>query len=129
MSITAPIVVDDASGDDVTYARVGGDVGSSRFINVASNLAEPSLFEIKHNQSGSGAGIIDRHLVSLKSTIAATPLPVQLTVNFTVAVPRNAAVTSQMIYDACANVIDFVSAGGLATLTTTTIDSLLRGET
>jgi hypothetical protein len=129
MSISSPIVVDDASGDDVTFARVGGDTSSSRFIDVASNLAEPGLFEIKHNQSGSGATVVDRHLVSLKRTVAATPLPVSLTVNLTIAVPRNAAVTNQMVYDAVANVIDFVSAGGLATLTTTAVDSLLRGET
>jgi len=129
MSIATPIIVDDASGDDVTFARVGGDTSSSRFIDVASTLSEPGLFEIKHNLQGSGASVIDRHLVSLKRTIAASPSPVSLTVNFTIAVPRNAVVTNQMVYDAVANVIDFVSAGGLATLTTTTVDSLLRSET
>jgi len=129
MSITSPIVVDDASGDDITYARVGGDTTSSRYIDVASTLSEPGLFEIKHNVQGTGASVIDRHLVSLKRTVVASPVPVSLTVNFTVAVPRNAVVTNQMVYDAVANVIDFVSAGGLATLTTTTIDSLLRSET
>jgi len=129
MSITSPIVVDDASGDDVTFARVGGDTSSSRFIDVASSLAEPGLFEIKHNLQGSGAATIDRHLVSLRRTVAASPAPVSLVVNFTIAVPRNAVVTAQMVYDAIANVIDFVSAGGLATLTTTTVDSLLRSET
>jgi len=129
MSISTPIVVDDASGDDVTYSRVGGDTTSSRFIDVSSTIAEPGLFEIKHSVNGSGAQLVDRHLVSLKRTVATTPLPVSLVVNLTIAVPRNAVVTNQMVYDACANVIDFVSAGGLATLTATTIDSLLRGET
>lgn len=129
MSITTPIVVDDASGDDITFARIGGDVSTSRFIDVTSTMSEPNLFEIKHNVQGSGASVIDRHLVSLKKTVSASPLPVSLVVNLTIAAPRNAAVTNQMVYDCVANVIDFVSAGGLATLTTTTIDSLLRSET
>lgn len=129
MSISSPIVVDDASGDDITFARVGGDIFSSRFIDVASTLAEPNLLEIKHQQQGSGNNVTDRHLVSLKHTVSASPAPVTLVTNFTVSVPRNAAVTPQMIYDSVANVIDFVSGGGLATLTTTAVDSLLRNET
>jgi len=129
MTISNPIVVDDASGDDVTFNRIGGDTSSSRFIDVTSTLAEPNLIEIKHQTSGSGGSAVDRHLVSNKHTIAATPAPVSLVVNFTIQVPRNAAVTNQHVYDACANIIDFVSAGGLATLTTTAIDGLLRGET
>lgn len=129
MSLGTTIVVDDASGDDVTYNRIGGDISTSRYIDVASTLSEPGLLEIKHNTTGNGAAVTDRHLVSLKRTVAASPAPVSLVVNFTVATPRNAAVTNQMVYDAVANVVDFISAGGLATLTTTAIDSLLRSET
>lgn len=129
MSLTTPIVVDDASGDDVTYTRMGGDTTSSTFIDVTSDTAEKGLIVVKHQTQGNGVAKIDRHLVSLVRTVAATPAPVSLTCNFTIAVPQNAAVTSQMIYDGVANLIDFMSAGGLATLTTTTIDSLLRSET
>jgi hypothetical protein len=129
MSITAPIVVDDASGDDVTYSKRGSDVSSSQFIDIASTLSEPGLFEIRHQSQGQGAGAIDRHLVSLKRTVNASPSPVTLTVNFTMAVPRNAVVTNQMVYDGVANVLDFIMAGGLSTLTTTNIEALLRSET
>jgi|SwirhirootsSR3_FD_contig_31_24166268_length_1451_multi_3_in_0_out_0_2 hypothetical protein len=129
MSLSTTIVVDDASGDDVTYNRMGGDTTSSTFIDVTSDTAEKGLITIKHQTQGTGAAKIDRHLISLVRTVAAVPAPVSLTCNLTIACPQNAAVTSQMIYDGVANLIDFVSAGGLATLTTTTIDSLLRNET
>jgi hypothetical protein len=34
-----------------------------------------------------------------------------------------------MVYDGVANVLDFIMAGGLSTLTTTNIEALLRSET
>lgn len=129
MSITSPIVVDDASGDDVTYTKIGGDTSSSSFVDLASTQAEKGLIQIKHGSTGKGAAVVDRHLVSLTRTVSATPAPASFTINLTIAADRNVAVTNQMIYDGVANVIDFVSAGGLATLTTTTIDALLRSET
>lgn len=129
MSITSPIVVDDASGDDVTFSRQGGDSSSSRFVDLASLPGLPRLIEIRHQVTGAAGARVDRHVISLKETLQTSPTLVQLTVNFSIAASQNSLVTSQKVIDACANVIDFVSAGGLATLTTTNIEAVLRGET
>jgi len=129
MSLTSPLVVDDASGDDVTFNRIGSDLSSAKFVDITSNQAESRSILVKHGSTGKGSAIVDRHLVSYISVVPATPAPATLTINFTVAADRNVAVTNQMVYDGVANLIDFISAGGLATLTTTTIDALLRSET
>lgn len=129
MSITNPIVVDDASGDDVTYNRLGGDTSSSRFIDLASPPGLPRTLEIRHQVTGANGSKVDRHVVSIKRTLATSPTLVQSVVNLSIAMPQNVLATSALITDDVANVIDFISAGGLATLTATTIDSVLRGET
>jgi hypothetical protein len=129
MSLTSPLVVDDASGDDVTFNRIGSDLSSAIFVDVTSTQAEKRSIRVAHTSTGKGAAVVDRHLVSYQTVVPATPAPAALTINFTIAGDRNVAITSQMVYDGVANLIDFISAGGLATLTTTTIDALLRSET
>jgi hypothetical protein len=125
---TATQTLDDASGDDITYVLVKQDGTGSVRLNSATTLALPENLSIKHSVSGKGSAAVDRHLVQIVKTISASPEPVVLTVNFTLAVPRNSAVTSQIVYDAIAPLIDFLMSGGLTTLTTTNIDGLLRGE-
>lgn len=125
---TATQTLDDASGDDITYALVTQDATGTRRLNVATTMALPEYLSIKHSVNGKGKSAVDRHLVSLTKVVDSTPEPVTLTVNFTLAVPRATAVTSQIVYDAVAPLIDFLMSGGLSTLTTTNIDGLLRGE-
>lgn len=122
------ITVDDASGDDVSYALVNQDSTGSRRLDVASTLAAPGLLSIKHSVSGKGKAAVDRHLVQLSRTITSSPQDAVLIANFTLAVPRDTVVTSQIVHDTVANLLDFLMNGELATLTTTNIDSLLRGE-
>jgi hypothetical protein len=125
---TATQTLDDASGDDITYALVRQDGNGTTRLDTATTLAAPAYLSIKHSTSGKGKAAVDRHLVQIARTVDSTPEPVQLVVNFTLAVPRDSVVTAQMVYDAVANIIDFISAGGLTSLTTTTVDGLLRGE-
>lgn len=122
------IVVDDASGDDISYALVNQDATGSRRLDVASTLAAPGLLSIKHSVSGKGKAAVDRHLVQLSRTITSSPQDAVLIANFTLAVPRDTVVTAQIVYDTVANIFDFLMSGGLTTLTTTNIDALLRGE-
>jgi hypothetical protein len=60
--------------------------------------------------------------------VADSTTEAQLTVNFTVAVPRNALITDQIVFDQVANMLDFLMTGGLTTLTTTNVQKLIRGE-
>lgn len=122
------LVVDDASGDDVSYALINQDSSGSRRLDVASSLALPNLLSIKHSVTGKGSQAVDRHLVQISRTVASTISPVSLVANFTLAVPRDTAVTSSIIHDTVANLLDFLMNGDLATLTTTNIDALIRGE-
>lgn len=126
--LSATLTLDDASGDDVSYVLVRQDGTGTMRLDSGTTLAAPSYLSVKHSTNGKGAAAVDRHLVQIAKTVDATPDPVQLVVNFTLAVPRNSAVTNQMVYDVVANICDFLMAGGLTTLTTTNIDSLLRGE-
>lgn len=120
--------LDDASGDDVVYSLIRQDGTGTARIDTASTAALPSVLSIKHSSSGKGKEAVDRHLVQIAKVIDATPEPVTLTCNFTLAVPRNSAVTNQIVYDVVANILDFLASGGIATLTTTNIQGLLIGE-
>lgn len=126
---TATQTLDDASGDDIVYALVNQDGTGTRRLDTASNLAYPGLLAIKHSVNGSGAGAVDRHLVQVSRTVDATSGPKTAVVNFTISAPRDTAITNQLVYDAVANLIDFLVDGGLATpMGTTNLAALLRGE-
>lgn len=124
------LVLDGASGADTTYRLQSYDGnGGSRRIDTATTLAAPSVLTIKHSTSGKGTAAIDRHLVQIQKTITGSQGPVTLTCNFTVAVPRDVAVTPTIVKDAIVNIVDLLTDGQIASVATTAnIDSLLRGE-
>jgi len=125
------LVLDDADGTDVTYRLRSQDATGSIRIDTATDLRSPGLLTIRHSVAGKGADAVDRHLASITRTLVdTTGKQVTLTVNFTLAVPRNSVVTNQIVYDAVANMLDFLSDGALTTALSDTdaIQSLLRGE-
>lgn len=131
MNFTADIVLDDADGTDVTFKRVGSLQNGSRWIDAATTLTAPAFMEILHNSTGKGSDIIDRHLVRFTRTLAdAAGVPRTLTGNYTLAVPRSAIITTQVVIDLVANQLDFLTdqalTAGLAD--SDCILSLLRGE-
>lgn len=131
MNFTADIVLDDADGTDVTYRRIGSLQNGSKWIDTATTLTAPCLMEILHNVTGKGADAVDRHLVRFARTIAdAAGVPRTLTINFTLAVPRSAVMTAQVVYDQVANLLDFLTDQALTAGLSDTdcIASLLRGE-
>lgn len=130
MALSDSLVLDDVSGDDVTYSKIAPLGGGSRRIDVATTAASPAILAIKHSATGKGADAVDRHLVQFTRTLPDTnSVPRTLTVNFTVAIPRNAVITQTIVMDQIANLIDFLMSGGLTTLASTAnIEALLRGE-
>jgi len=130
MAFTDDLVLDDVSGDDVTYRLTSRDGSGSKRIDVATTLSEPAFLSIRHSASGKGSDIVDRHLVQFTRTKNdSNGTPRTLTLNLTVAVPRNSAITSTIINDQIMNLLDLMASGGLASLASTAnIDSLLRGE-
>lgn len=124
------LTLDDKSGDDVVYRLFRSDATGTQRIDVATTLSEPALLIIKHSTSGKGSDAVDRHLVQLTQTeIDSAGKSVTLTINFTLSVPRNVAITAQMVYDRVCNLADFLTDGQIASVTTTAnLDALLRGE-
>jgi hypothetical protein len=126
----ADIVLDDVSGDDATYRLVSSEKDGSKRIDIATSLASPAHLAIRHSVSGSAGNSVDRHLVQFTRTFQDDlGKPLTVTTNFTLAVPRNVAITAGDVADEVARLIDFLSSGGVATLASTVnIESLLRGE-
>ena len=124
------ITLDAVDGTDVVYKLIRSSANGTTRIDVATNLSAPALMDIKHETRGKGADQVDRHLVSLsRSIVDSTGVLRTATVNFTVAVPRSAAVTSTIVKNLISNMIDFMADGSIASLATTAnIDALLRGE-
>ena len=123
------ITLDKKDGTDVVFRMVSQDQNGTRRIDIASTLALPSVLVIKHSVSGKAPNIVDRHLIQLNKTVATALGTVPLSANFTLAVPRDIAVTSAMVYDVVSHIVDFLTDGtqtGLAV--TANIDAILRGE-
>lgn len=131
MAFAADLTLDDADGTDIVYKLRSQDGSGSQRIDVATDLRNPGLLTIRHSSTGSGVDAIDRHLAQITRALTDTNgKQATLTVNFTLQVPRNTVITNQIVYDAVANLIDFLSDGGLtiALASTNAIQSLLRGE-
>jgi len=131
LSFADELVLDDADGTDVTYRLRSRDLNGSQRIDVATNAQNPGLLSIRHSSTGKGLEAVDRHLVSLTRTLTDTVgKQVTLTVNFTLAVPRNSVITNQIVYDAVGNILDLLTDGALTAglSDTDAISSLLRGE-
>lgn len=123
------LTLDDASGDDVVYALISQDGTGTRRVDVASTSQEPAFMEIRHETTGARGNQIDRHLVKFTRTELDSNLaPVTVTANFTLAVPRSAAITNQICYDLVSNMLDFLASGALTSVTTTNLEALIRGE-
>jgi hypothetical protein len=131
MDLSTDIVLDDADGSDVTFRRVASLPNGSDWIDIATNLTEPGRMKILHSVNGKGVDTVDRHLIQMARTkIDTAGVPRTLTLNFTLSVPRSTAVTSQIVYDAVANMLDLLSDGALTTALADTdaVAQLLRGE-
>lgn len=123
------LTLDKKDGTDVVYRLINQDGTGSRRIDVTTNLSAPKLLTIRHSSQGKGADAVDRHLVSITQTVAGSAAPRTLTVNFTVAVPRDAVITSTIVKDAICNMIDFLADGSIGSLSTMdNVDAILRGE-
>lgn len=131
MNLSTDLVLDDASGDDVTYRRVAMLPNGSDWIDVSTDLREPGRLKILHSVNGKNDDAIDRHLVQLVRTkIDASGIPRTATLNVTLSVPRSSIITNQIVFDMVGNMLDFVCNAGLTTplADTTVIAQLLRGE-
>jgi len=124
------LTLDDQSGDDVTYKRIRSDATGSTFIDTATNLSAPGLMTIRHSTNGRGSDATDRHLIQFqRNVLNSGGVTRTLTVNCTVAVPRDTIVTAQMVKDQIANLVDFLADGAIASIATmANVDALLRGE-
>jgi len=123
------ITLDMANGTDVVYRLVSSSVDGSRRLDIASTLALPNVLTIKHSVSGKPPALVDRHLVQISKTIPAAIGTATVTVNFTVTVPRDAAVTPTVIHDTITGIVDLLTDGSATGLATSAnIDALLRGE-
>jgi len=131
MAFANDLVLDDASGDDITFTLVqtGDRTGNSRH-DISSTISTPRVLNIKHTQSGNlKDGIVDRHLVQILHTVDGGSGPKQVSVNFTVTVPRDPAVTQGIVHDDVAIIVDLLTDGALVNpMTAVNLARLLRGE-
>lgn len=123
------ITLDKKDGTDVVYRLINQDGTGSRRIDVTTNLAAANLMTIRHSAQGKGADAVDRHLIQFSKTVQGSAAPRTLTVNFTVSVPRDTAITAAMVRDEICNLVDFLADGSISSLSTMdNVDAILRGE-
>lgn len=122
MAFSSDIVLDDVSGDDVTYRLISPDVrGGTRRMDIATSQPTPAYLILNNQVQGKGPSAVDAYLLSLTDTQMTTGGDLQtLVINLTVRVPRGGAFTLQEIKDRLFNVKNF--------LTEANIEALVRGE-
>lgn len=129
MPYPSTITLDDASGDDSVFNVF--DVKGQDVIRreQTSTASFPYDMAVRHNVAKSGGVEYDRHNIAFTKRINTADEPVSPQVSFTVAVPRVAEVTNQIMIDMVANLLDHLLNGALTTpWTSTNLDILLRGE-
>lgn len=131
MSLASSYTLDAKDGTDVVYAKRSNDSSSSSYIDQSTTLTQPNMLSFKHSTTGKGSDAVDRHLIQIQKTVLNTSgVPRTLTVNLTFAVPRDSVITTAMVDNALANVVDFLTDGAIASVATmANVDALLRGET
>lgn len=127
--LSSDLTLKSATGSDVIYRLISQDSTGTRRIDIASTLALPAVLSIKHSVSGKSPNVTDRHLIQLNKTVATATGTTILTVNFTLTVPRDVAVTPAILHDAVSSILDLLTDGTYTgTATTPTLDAILRGE-
>lgn len=129
--LTNNLTLDGATGTEVTYNLISQDSTGTRRVDTASTLAEPSVLQIKHSVQGSGADAVDRHLISLSANKLSSGKPRAAVINFTAAVPRDSVITSAIVLDLIAQLVDLITDGGFSGsgfAGTTNLTAFLRGE-
>jgi cellobiose-specific phosphotransferase system component IIA len=129
--LTTNLVLDDASGDDVTYNQITSKVvGEILRIVPTEPLSEPQSLAIRHTVQGKGASAANRHNVLFSKTIKdASGVSSTGQVSLTLVHPVQGAVTAQILIDLVANLVDLLTAGAITGISdTANIAGLLRGE-
>lgn len=113
------IVLKDSAAVDHTFALNKLEGMASERVDVASDRVYPQVLRVKRTP-GTGSKPVDRYLVQVARTVAtATSSEVEIA-NFTLALPRNSAVTTTHAKDLCSFVKEF--------LTPENIEALIRGS-
>jgi hypothetical protein len=126
------LTLDDADGTDTIFNLTSQDANGNRRVDTSTTRSNLRVLNIRHTQSGTPAkgNVIDRHLVQIVQTVpSATGPSVDITVNFTMNVPRVSDVTNQQVLDNVALILDLLTDGALVNpMTSVTMTALLRGE-
>lgn len=130
--LTSNLALDDATGDEVTFNLQSYLPDGARRIDIGSTPTEPRVLEIKHSQSGTGANVVDRHLISASSTkIDGAGAPRKAIVNLTLTLPRASVLSAADINDLTSVIVDLICDGGFGSsgmTGTTNAAAILRGE-
>lgn len=123
MSITSPLTTDDASGAAKTVVRLSQNGSESRWIDPSTNLTEPVTLVIRHEVVGKGANIVDRHNLRFGQVeVDSAGTPRELTVNFTIGVPRSSAFSTADVQHLVMRMVNAITdqsqTGGYANWTT-----------
>lgn len=118
----ATIALANASAVDKNFTQIRLEDSGSVRIDESTNTLTPRKMAIRHSVSGKPDEYVDRALVQF-STVAidSNGVPRTLVMNFTLAVPRNAAITRTHINDSIAFLRDFLG-------DTVMVDGLLLGK-
>lgn len=110
MSIASPLTLDDSAGTAKTFTRLFTTATESTWIQSDTNLTEPVRLKIRHESTGSGSNVIDRHNVNYTHTeVDAAGVPRTLTLNFTVQVPRSSAFSNTDVEKGVMKMINFLA--------------------
>jgi len=123
------LTLDKADGTDVVFKLVRMNQDGSLRLDASTTLALPTTLQVKHSVTGKPPVLIDRHLIQVNKTVAAAIGTVTANLNFTLAIPRDVAITTAVVADMISHLLDFLQDGAITGYAThANVDAILRGE-
>jgi hypothetical protein len=126
--LSQTIVLKDNAAADVTFATVGYPANGADRVDIASTTTSKGALTIRHSTQGKGDQLADRHLVQFSRTNSDLTGSGSVIVNLTITKSQNSLVDAADVYDALHEMLDLIATMGTATLDTSLIDQILRGE-
>jgi hypothetical protein len=131
--LSSQLTLNNRAGTDTVFNEiVTREVGSRMRIKAGSTAAEPELIQVAHTASGSGANVIDRHLLKWEKTLFNDAgKAVKATINVTIATSRVSPIPDNDIKDGIAYLISLLSDGAFSATSgfagTTNLEDVLVG--
>ncbi|DAD50295.1 coat protein [ssRNA phage Zoerhiza.4_26] len=125
MSLAASLTLKNEAASNRTFVETIVQPNGRTRLDSATSLQTPTKLVISHSTSGTGDGLVDRHLIqATRVELDSNGVPFTTIVNLTIAVPRKST-SNTTVYDLVSFIKDLIDTGGVKSAD---LDAILLGQ-